>query len=568
MNKLKKVYKTYIVLLFLVLILIISSIFSINKIKETNNLKLYSLDSKETLETAISNLKEEMESKGKNLTAEVLPKINNEQIDVGDTNSFPIKVVCDNYEFQVNSNFEVNVVGEANGTIVNYSSKYPSYTNNQIVNNLIKINDDSGIKTIEYPNGHILNGHNKKNITIDYTVSVNNSNIFTIINSKGEKRIKDIYIDKIDTLSPNDFSASTTIEKRKLTISGSTTDKEPTSNKDTLSGIEKYEYYLKKDTETDYKKLDSNIVEKLATGIYNTYIIAYDRAGNTTTTPIETFEMENTAPSKPTIVAYPQTEGNVIKKGRSLTITAEGSIDEQGDDFTYVFDGRIAEVSNAYTVGTHTIRAKAVDSEGLESEWAEYTFTVSSSQAVNIELYNENEANFDVRALDGTIQTTFSNGGYTSVIKVGNSQQNLTSTTGTINNVTFVRKTVLNSEQNHIKTTYTVTNNSGTEQTIGISVHADIQIGSNDSAPIYANNTGFRMTDGTYTFYVYLKNMPEVDNVDTIWYGHYSQRTDHLWDSTTATSVTGIDSGMAFSWNNRKIQPGETKTYSFIFDVE
>lgn len=568
MNKLKKVYKTYIVLLFLVLILIISSIFSINKIKETNNLKLYSLDSKETLETAISNLKEEMESKGKNLTAEVLPKINNEQIDVGDTNSFPIKVVCDNYEFQVNSNFEVNVVGEANGTIVNYSSKYPSYTNNQIVNNLIKINDDSGIKTIEYPNGHILNGHNKKNITIDYTVSVNNSNIFTIINSKGKKRIKDIYIDKIDTLSPNDFSASTTIEKRKLTISGSTTDKEPTSNKDTLSGIEKYEYYLKKDTETDYKKLDSNIVEKLATGIYNTYIIAYDRAGNTTTTPIETFEMENTAPSKPTIVAYPQTEGNVIKKGRSLTITAEGSIDEQGDDFTYVFDGRIAEVSNAYTVGTHTIRAKAVDSEGLESEWAEYTFTVSSSQAVNIELYNENEANFDVRALDGTIQTTFSNGGYTSVIKVGNSQQNLTSTTGTINNVTFVRKTVLNSEQNHIKTTYTVTNNSGTEQTIGISVHADIQIGSNDSAPIYANNTGFRMTDGTYTFYVYLKNMPEVDNVDTIWYGHYSQRTDHLWDSTTATSVTGIDSGMAFSWNNRKIQPGETKTYSFIFDVE
>ena len=568
MNKLKKVYKTYIVLLFLVLILIISSIFSINKIKETNNLKLYSLDSKETLETAISNLKEEMESKGKNLTAEVLPKINNEQIDVGDTNSFPIKVVCDNYEFQVNSNFEVNVVGEANGTIVNYSSKYPSYTNNQILNNLIKINDDSGIKTIEYPNGHILNGHNKKNITIDYTVSVNNSNIFTIINSKGEKRIKDIYIDKIDTLSPNDFSASTTIEKRKLTISGSTTDKEPTSNKDTLSGIEKYEYYLKKDTETDYKKLDSNIVEKLATGIYNTYIIAYDRAGNTTTTPIETFEMKNTAPSKPTIVAYPQTEGNVIKKGRSLTITAEGSIDEQGDDFTYVFDGRIAEVSNAYTVGTHTIRAKAVDSEGLESEWAEYTFTVSSSQAVNIELYNENEANFDVRALNGTIRTTFSNGGYTSVIKVGNSQQNLTSTTGTINNVTFVRKTVLNSEQNHIKTTYTVTNNSGTEQTIGISVHADIQIGSNDSAPIYANNTGFRMTDGTYTFYVYLKNMPEVDNVDTIWYGHYNQRTSHLWDSTTATSVTGIDSGMAFSWNNRKIQPGETKTYSFIFDVE
>ena len=155
-----------------------------------------------------------------------------------------------------------------------------------------------------------------------------------------------------------------------------------------------------------------------------------------------------------------------------------------------------------------------------------------------------------------------------SVIKVGGAQQNLNSTTGTISNVTFVRKTVLNSEQNHIKTTYTVTNNTTTEQTIGISVHADIQIGSNDSAPIYANNTGFRMTDGTYTFYVYLKNMTEVDDVDTIWYGRYSERTNHLWDSTTATSVTGIDSGMAFSWNNRKIQPGETKTYSFIFDVE
>ena len=228
-----------------------------------------------------------------------------------------------------------------------------------------------------------------------------------------KKTVKDVYIDKIDTLPPNDFNVSTTIEKRKLTISGSTTDKNPTSNKNTLSGIEKYEYYLKKDTETDYKKLDSNIVEKLETGFYNTYIIAYDRAGNTTTTPVETFEMKNTAPSKPTIVAYPQTEGNVIKKGRSLTITAEGSVDDQGDDITYVFDGRIAEVSNAYTVGTHTIRAKAVDSEGLESEWAEYTFTVSSAQSVNIELYNENGANFDVRALSGNIRTTYSNGGYT-----------------------------------------------------------------------------------------------------------------------------------------------------------
>ena len=187
-----KLKSNSIVLLFLALVLIISSIFGINKINKINinNLKLDSSASKTTLETAISNLKQDMESKGKTLTESVLPKINNDQIDVGDTTTFPIKVVCDNYEFQVDSSFEVNVVGEANGTIVNYSSEYPSYTNNQILHNIIKIKDDSGIKTIEYPDGNILSGNGKKIIAIDYTVSVNGSNIFTIINTKGEKNSK------------------------------------------------------------------------------------------------------------------------------------------------------------------------------------------------------------------------------------------------------------------------------------------------------------------------------------------------------------------------------------------
>lgn len=336
---------------------------------------------------------------------------------------------------------------------------------------LIEVVDDLGIKSIEYPDGYTIYANGNTRIGIDYVTTINQSNIFKVINNENDEFEKDVCI-------------------------------------------------------------------------------------------------SNAPPSVPEITAFPQTEDNIVKYGRTVTIVAD-STDIDGDEITYIWEGRIAESSNEYEIGTHTVRVKAVDTYGTESDWAEYTFTVIEAEALGgIAVYNETNANFDIRAADGNIKTTYSNGGYTSVIKVGNNQTNMSSAAQTYNNVEFVRTHEVNSVQEYVKTTYTVTNNNDTAQTIAIAVHADIQIGSNDSAPIYANNTGFRMTDGTYAFYMYLKNMQDVDDVDTIWFGPYGSRTSYLWESTTAESCTNTDSGMAFSWKDRIIEPGETKTFSFKLILE
>ena len=54
----------------------------------------------------------EQTSKGENLTKEDLPKINNNEIDVKSTETFPIEVICENYIFNVDENFTVTYVRE------------------------------------------------------------------------------------------------------------------------------------------------------------------------------------------------------------------------------------------------------------------------------------------------------------------------------------------------------------------------------------------------------------------------------------------------------------------------
>ena len=47
--------------------------------------------------------------------------------------------------------------------------------------------------------------------------------------------------------------------------------------------------------------------------------------------------------------------------------------------------------------------------------------------------------------------------------------------------------------------------------------------------------------------------------VDTLWYGGYWERFNHLWDGTIRdTPLTNTDSGMCYSWMNIDIEPGET----------
>lgn len=74
----------------------------ISKTKQAKEKYLIS-EAKEKLELAIANLRIEQEEKGEELTKENLPQINNDEIDVGNIENFPVEIICNDYKFNVDS---------------------------------------------------------------------------------------------------------------------------------------------------------------------------------------------------------------------------------------------------------------------------------------------------------------------------------------------------------------------------------------------------------------------------------------------------------------------------------
>lgn len=159
----------------------------------------------------------------------------------------------------------------------------------------------------------------------------------------------------------------------------------------------------------------------------------------------------------------------------------------------------------------------------------------------------------------------------------------------------------------YVKMLYTVTNNGDTAITNGkLAVHSDIQIGDNDKAAIEiirdgdGKAIGFRMVDdhlfvdekGNPTncasrgaqLNLYFAGTGGVTNADTYWFGHYSDKEDHAFetiaDKTASIGATyekdengnyiklsDVDSGIAFSWQNIELAAGESKEFSWVINV-
>lgn len=246
-------------------------------------------ESKEKLEFAITELRIEQESKGEILTKEDLPKINNDEIDVGSIENFPIEVICQGHKFNIDENFNVIYIGEATQTIVTYTTDPEGYTNEDNITVKIKITNSEGIKKIIYPNGsNEINCNGKKIITIDYNVNKNGTYIFKVIDKNEIEKQKEIVIQKIDKVNPE--IANVLIEDittNEFTIKVDAEDGEAT-NESVKSGIKNYEYYIKRETESDYTKYESNDKEYTFSNLkpdteYNVYVIVYDKATNSTT---------------------------------------------------------------------------------------------------------------------------------------------------------------------------------------------------------------------------------------------------------------------------------------------
>lgn len=132
-------------------------------------------------------------------------------------------------------------------------------------------------------------------------------------------------------------------------------------------------------------------------------------------------------------------------------------------------------------------------------------------------------------------------------------------------------------EGRYIKLEYTITALADT--TVNFSVDADIMIGGDDKAEItkFSDDSGFKM-ENTHSsgasngegaqFNFYGKNVYGVDpNVDTYWFGYYYYRGSNRYNNVTSSTLKNIDSGMACSWKNIKLNKGESKTVSIIIGI-
>lgn len=251
-----------------------------SKVKQSKE-KYAISEAKEKLELEITNLQIEQEGKGEELKKDDLPKMNSDEIDVRNTTNFPVEVIYKSYRFQVDENFQVTYLGEANSTIITYTTNPEGYTNKDKIKVTVTISNPKGIKLIVKPgetDGIVP--QNQTAVGVDFDVTQNGHYILKVVDTENNELLKDIYIDQIDKLEPLDFTISAKVENKKIIISGSTQDAEA-KDESTKSGIDYYEYYLV-DTNKKVSKFTTNEIATtlVSKGNYDIYAIAYDRAGN------------------------------------------------------------------------------------------------------------------------------------------------------------------------------------------------------------------------------------------------------------------------------------------------
>jgi adhesin HecA-like repeat protein len=88
------------------------------------------------------------------------------------------------------------------------------------------------------------------------------------------------------------------------------------------------------------------------------------------------FNVANNPPTVPVITRTPN--GNSVPPNTSITITASSN-DPDGDDITYVWEGRVAETGK-YPLGKNVVKVKVVDEAGAESPQSAIVFFVADSQ--------------------------------------------------------------------------------------------------------------------------------------------------------------------------------------------
>ena len=204
---------------------------------------------------------------------------------------------------------------------------------------------------------------------------------------------------------------------------------------------------------------------------------------------------------------------------------------------------------------------------------------VTDADNGKMKYYVESSQAFDIKGyVNGALQsTTFSDNGYRAWLKVDDNEsaqmyvQENSNTEHVINGVAYDITCSFVNEGRYVKILYTLTNNNENTVTISLGVCADVQIASNDRATVerYENSKGLKLYDNesNIQFNFYGKSVAGTTNIDHLWIGTYPYHDDNVFNNNDTTTIEDQDSAFAFSWINRTIEAGDTKTYSVVIGL-
>jgi regulator of replication initiation timing len=207
------------------------------------------------------------------------------------------------------------------------------------------------------------------------------------------------------------------------------------------------------------------------------------------------------------------------------------------------------------------VLVKAVDSE--QSAYMKYQTNITT--AYNVWGY-----------VNGVLkQTTFNNNGFRTKLIANGSTTNLVNMQNgvgkTVQGIVVTQNLSIVNGGRFVKVQYVLYNTSASAQTISLGSGADIQIGDDDYAPItkFTDGSGFYMTEyGNGAQFNFIgKGAYGVTDVDTFWYGHFRDVDLNMFNQVNISSLTNTDSGMAYAWNNRTIQPNSTQSFSVLIGI-
>ena len=177
------------------------------------------------------------------------------------------------YEFYIDEKYVAHIGEKSTGIRILTNIEPTGWTKGPIKVN-ITIKSNNGLAKIKPKNEEEIDvGGKTEYVITKENITQNTTFKYEVTDNQGTQASKTVEINTIDKNAPANFTITAENIAEGLKITGTATDAE--------SEIDKYEYYAKKSTDSNYTKYDSNPITGLSIGTYSVYAIAYDKAGNT-----------------------------------------------------------------------------------------------------------------------------------------------------------------------------------------------------------------------------------------------------------------------------------------------